>query len=122
MFEERRSNDLVELLKSVQVMVGNNGNTNGNHSKLSDFQRTKPPGFMQVANPMEADDWLRTIEINLILLAQKKVIRFHLQPTIWKEPRLFGGTILKPCGQQMKKLHGISSRKNSASTTSPLVS
>ena len=33
MFEERRNNDLIELLKSVQAMVGQNGNPNGHHSK-----------------------------------------------------------------------------------------
>ena len=37
MFEERRNNDLIELLKSVQAMVGQNGNQNGHNSKLSDF-------------------------------------------------------------------------------------
>ena len=65
MFEERRNNDLIELLKSVQPMVGQNGNQNGHHSKLSDFQRTKPPSFSQVVDPLEADDWLRTIEKKL---------------------------------------------------------
>ena len=34
MFEERRNNDLIELLKSVQAMIGQNGNQNGHHSKL----------------------------------------------------------------------------------------
>ena len=38
MFEERRNNDLIEILRSVQAMVGQNGNQNGHHSKLSDFQ------------------------------------------------------------------------------------
>ena len=65
MFEERRSNDPLEILKSVQVMVGQNGNQNGHHSKLSDFQRTKPPSFSQVIDPLDADDWLRTIEWKL---------------------------------------------------------
>ena len=37
MFEERRNQDLLELLRSVQAMVGQNGNQYGNHSKLSDF-------------------------------------------------------------------------------------
>ncbi|XP_073353745.1 uncharacterized protein [Aegilops tauschii subsp. strangulata] len=46
-------------------MVGQNGNQYGNHSKLSDFQRTKPPSFSQVVDPLEADDWLRTIEKKL---------------------------------------------------------
>ena len=52
----------MELLKSVQVMVGQNGHQNGHYSKLSDFQRTKPPNFSQVIDPLDADDQLRTIE------------------------------------------------------------
>ena len=65
MFEERRNNDLIEILKSVQAMVGQNGNQNGHYSKLSDFQRTEPPNFSQAIDPLEADDWLRTIERKL---------------------------------------------------------
>ena len=65
MFEERRNQDFLELLRSVHAMVGQNGNQNGNHSKLSDFQRTKPPSFSQVVDPLEADDWLRTIQKKL---------------------------------------------------------
>ena len=55
----------MELLKSVQVMVGQNGNQNGHYSKLSDFQRTKPPSFSQAVDPLEAGDCLRTIERKL---------------------------------------------------------
>ena len=58
MFEERRNNDLLEMLRSVQAMVGQNGNQNGHPSKLSDFQRTNPPSFSQVIDPLDADDWL----------------------------------------------------------------
>src|SRR5215216_124212 len=65
MVEERRNNHLIELLKSVQAMVGQNENQNGHHSKLSDFQRTKPPNFSKVVDPLEADDWLQTIEKKL---------------------------------------------------------
>ena len=32
MFEERRNNDLIEILRSVQAMVGQNGTQNGHHS------------------------------------------------------------------------------------------
>ena len=39
MFEEKRNQDLMEFLRSMQTVVGQN-NHNGNHSKLSDFQRT----------------------------------------------------------------------------------
>ena len=36
MFEEKRNQDIMEFLKSMQTMVGQN-NHNGTHSKLSDF-------------------------------------------------------------------------------------
>src|SRR3989337_1273100 len=72
MFEEKRNQDLMEFLRSLQTMVGQN-NHNGNHSKLSDFQRTKLPSFSQAVDPMEADDWLRTIEKKLEIARTKDV-------------------------------------------------
>ena len=46
-------------------MVGQNGSQKGHHSKLLDFQRTQPPSFSQVVDPLDADDWLWTIERKL---------------------------------------------------------
>ena len=53
-------------------MVGQNGNQNGHYSKLSDFQRTKHPSFSQVIDPLDADDWLRTIEKKLEIARTKE--------------------------------------------------
>ena len=55
----------MEILRSIQAVVGQNGNQPGYHSKLSDFQRTKPPSFSQAIDPLDADDWLRTMEKKL---------------------------------------------------------
>jgi hypothetical protein len=33
--------------------------------KLGEFQRTKPPTFSHFVEPMDADDWLKTIEKKL---------------------------------------------------------
>ena len=55
----------MEIFRSIQAMVGQNGNQPASHSKLSDFQRTKPPSFSQVVDPLDADDWLRTMEKKL---------------------------------------------------------
>jgi hypothetical protein len=30
--------------------------------KLAEFQRTKPPTFSHSVEPMDADDWLKTVE------------------------------------------------------------
>ena len=65
MFEERQNNDLMEIFRSIQAMVGESGNQPVPHSKLSDFQRTKPPSFSQAVDPLDADDWLRTMEKKL---------------------------------------------------------
>jgi hypothetical protein len=35
------------------------------HDKLGEFQRTKPPTFSYSVEPMDADDWLKTIEKKL---------------------------------------------------------
>jgi hypothetical protein len=46
----------------------NNGNGNGNgepRSKLRSFQNTNPPTFTKAEEPLDADDWLRTMENNL---------------------------------------------------------
>ena len=64
MFEERRNQDLMELLRGMQNIVGQNQNQ-GSRSKLLDFQRTRPPNFDQATDPIEADDWLRTMEKKL---------------------------------------------------------
>jgi hypothetical protein len=71
MFEEKRNQDLMELLRSMQTIVGQN-NGNGVHSKLSDFQRTKPPSFGQAVDPIKADDWLRTMEKKLEITQNDK--------------------------------------------------
>jgi hypothetical protein len=33
--------------------------------RLGDFQRTKPPNFSYAVEPMDADDWLKSIEKKL---------------------------------------------------------
>ena len=58
-------------LAVLQQLAANaqNNNNNNNHddqrSTLSDFQKTTPPVFAKTVQPLEAEDWLRTIENNL---------------------------------------------------------
>jgi hypothetical protein len=35
------------------------------HDKLGEFQRTKPPTFSHSIEPMDVDDWVKTIEKKL---------------------------------------------------------
>jgi hypothetical protein len=53
--------------------MGTMQNTQGNKNaqqpqprdKLGEFQRTKPPTFSYLVEPMDADDWLRMTEKKL---------------------------------------------------------
>ncbi|XP_071685469.1 uncharacterized protein [Lolium perenne] len=67
---ERQAN-LATLQHLAQLATGNANNNNGGNgngeprSKLKDFQSTNPPVFSKCTEPLDADDWLRTIENNL---------------------------------------------------------
>ncbi|KAK1665750.1 hypothetical protein QYE76_053909 [Lolium multiflorum] len=67
---ERQAN-LATLQHLTQLATGNANNNNGGNgngdprSTLKDFQSTNPPIFAKCIEPLDADDWLRTIENNL---------------------------------------------------------
>ncbi|XP_071683590.1 uncharacterized protein [Lolium perenne] len=67
---ERQAN-LATLQHLAQLATGNANHNNGGNengdpcSKLKDFQSTNPPDFAKCTEPLDADDWLRTIENNL---------------------------------------------------------
>lgn len=60
----------VAIQQLAQVLVSNppqNGNGNG-RSTLSEFMQTTPPIFTETTEPLDADDWIRTIEDLLALV------------------------------------------------------
>jgi len=63
---ERQAN-LATLQQIAQMAHNNQGN--GNHdnpgSKLKNFQNTNPPMFSKTEEPLDADDWLQSMENNL---------------------------------------------------------
>jgi hypothetical protein len=65
---ERQAN-LATFQHLAQIATNNNNNGgNGNDepkSKLRDFQNSNPPTFSKSIEPLDADDWLRTIENKL---------------------------------------------------------
>ena len=59
-------------LQQIAQAAANNANNRHNHddeprSKLRDFQNTNPPVFSKGVKPLDADDWIRTIENNLMV-------------------------------------------------------
>jgi hypothetical protein len=64
---ERQAN-LTTLQRLAQITTHHNQGGHGNdepQSKLRDFQNSNPPVFSKSTKPLEADDWLRTIENKL---------------------------------------------------------
>ena len=63
---ERQAN-LATLQQIAQMAHNNQGN--GPHdnlgSKLKNFQNTNPPMFSKTEEPLDADDWLQSMETNL---------------------------------------------------------
>src|SRR4051812_21961800 len=65
-----REASIAALQQIAQAAVNNNNNNNNDEeprSKLRDFQNTNPLVFSKSIKTLDADDWLRTIEKNLLV-------------------------------------------------------
>jgi hypothetical protein len=60
-----------QMLQTMQQIMVNMQNAQHQalppppRDKLGDFQRTKPPTFSHFVEPMDANDWLKTVEKKL---------------------------------------------------------
>ena len=83
---ERQAN-LATLQWIAQLAHDNQGHGNqDNHgTKLKNFQNTNPPIFTKSEEPLDADDWLQTMENNLEVAGVEPTRRYCLPPTIWLE-------------------------------------
>ena len=63
---ERQAN-IATLQQIAQIANNNHGPGNQEHPgyRLKNFQNTNPPMFTRSEEPLDADDWLQTIENNL---------------------------------------------------------
>ncbi|KAK1606221.1 hypothetical protein QYE76_029894 [Lolium multiflorum] len=65
--EAERAERQANLAALQQIAQNNQGHGNHDHpgSKLKNFQNTNPPMFSKTEEPLDADDWIQTIENNL---------------------------------------------------------
>ncbi|KAK1696389.1 hypothetical protein QYE76_013086 [Lolium multiflorum] len=65
--EAERAERQANITALQQLAQNNQGRGNHDHpgSKLKNFQNTNPPMFSKTEEPLDADDWLQTIENNL---------------------------------------------------------
>src|SRR3954468_24613553 len=75
---ERQAN--LATLQQIAQLAHNNqgqGNQDNHGSTLKNFQNTNPPVFTKSEEPLDADDWLQTMENNLEVVgveANEKVL------------------------------------------------
>ncbi|KAK1650123.1 hypothetical protein QYE76_067928 [Lolium multiflorum] len=77
--------------------LANQGHGNHDHpgSKLKNFQNTNPPVFSKTEEPLDADDWLQTMENNLEVvgveanekISKLKFSKYHVPPGLIKKMR-----------------------------------
>ncbi|KAK1651246.1 hypothetical protein QYE76_069051 [Lolium multiflorum] len=65
--ETERAERQANIAALQQIAQNNQGHGNHDHpgSKLKNFQNTNPPVFSKTEEPLDADDWLQTMENNL---------------------------------------------------------
>ncbi|KAK1679210.1 hypothetical protein QYE76_040058 [Lolium multiflorum] len=65
--EAERAERQANIAALQQLAQNNQGHGNHDHpgSKLKNFQNTNPPMFSKTEEPLDADDWLQTMENNL---------------------------------------------------------
>ena len=65
--EAERAERQANIAALQQIAQNNQGHGNHDHpgSKLKNFQNTNPPMFNKTEEPLDADDWLQTMENNL---------------------------------------------------------
>jgi hypothetical protein len=68
------------LAQNQNVNQGHRGQNNRGETTYVDFIDTRPPMFSKADEPLEADDWLRTIEKSLIFSNARTIRNMCLQP------------------------------------------
>ncbi|KAK1695067.1 hypothetical protein QYE76_011764 [Lolium multiflorum] len=65
--EVERAERQANIAALQQIAQNNQGHGNHDHpgSKLKNFQNTNPPVFSKTEEPLDADDWIQTMENNL---------------------------------------------------------
>jgi hypothetical protein len=76
--------------------------------KLGEFQRTKPPTFSHSVEPMDADDWLKTIEKKLQVVQCNNCEKVLFASHQLDVPLQIGGMLMSKPTRSQKALTGRS--------------
>jgi hypothetical protein len=106
-----------QMLQTMQQTMANMQQAQGHQpapqpqqrDKLGEFQQTKPPTFSHSVEPMDADDWMKTIEkkLQVVQCNNREKVLFPLI-NLWAPLQIGGMLTLK----LMKNLKALTSRNS----------
>jgi hypothetical protein len=106
--EAARAERQATLAILQQLATANNNNNNAGNGKeaprsqLKAFQNTNPPVFSKCIEPLDADDWLGTIENNLEVAGVRDNEKSCLLPTFLPVPQDLGGRMFELCSPKVE--------------------
>jgi hypothetical protein len=107
-----------QMLQTMQQTMANMEQAQGHQpapqphpcDKLGEFQQTEPPTFSHSIEPMDANDWLKTIEKSCKWSNATITRRFCLLRISWLDPLQIGGTLTLKLMKNLKASTGKNSR------------
>ncbi|KAK1666243.1 hypothetical protein QYE76_054402 [Lolium multiflorum] len=98
--EVERAERQANIAALQQIAQNNQGHGNHDHpgSKLKNFQNANPPMFNKTEEPLDADDWLRTMENNLEVAGVEAAEKVLFATHYLSGPRASGQVPRNECG------------------------
>jgi hypothetical protein len=103
-----------DFLRTIanNVQCGNHqggGNGVNQYSNFKDFMDTRPPIFKEAAEPLDAEEWINTMEDKFRVLRLTEVLKAEMLHISCKGRLECVGSIIAPPFLRMPKFHGESS-------------
>jgi hypothetical protein len=76
------------------------------YSSFKEFMDTRPPIFKEAAEPLDAKEWINTIEDKFCVLRMTEVLKIEYAAHQLQRPAGCGGSIIVPLFPLMLTLHG----------------
>ena len=91
MMDERHNQTMTQIIREIGNHVQNQNGPRPQQSHLNDFQRTVPPKFSTATDPLDAEDWIRTMDKKLEIARVQEQDKVAYATHYLEGPPAFGG-------------------------------
>ena len=110
---EQMQRNMEEALRNIADNTRRGDNQGGHevnqYSSFKEFMDTKPPVFKEAVEPLEADEWINTMEQKFCLLWMTEELKAEYATTSCRVLLGFGGPIIVPPIQRGPRSPGTAS-------------